>query len=322
MRRLTQALLLMMVAACCDAPQEPPGFAAFVDEVKNEARLRGIRDATLDHAFADVYFIERAVSKDRSQPEVQLTLDTYLEQRLSWLKVQRGRSVLKDSHAQLIPIQQQYGVAPEVVVGLWGLESSYGRNVGRYPLIPALTTLAFDGRRADFFRKELLAALLILDEGHITPERMTASWAGAMGQAQFMPSSFVHYAVDGDGDGHKDIWTNQTDVFASIANYLKLSGWRGDRPWGVEVRLPPGFEVGLLNDDRRRPTADWRELGVVAIDGKQLPADEVHSRLVAPDGSNGRVFLVTRNYNAFLAWNRSDYFACAIGLFSDQLREP
>lgn len=321
MRRLSAACLLLMLAGCCDLPQTPPGFDAFVRELKREALASGIREETLDQAFNGVYFIERAVSKDRSQPEIKLTLDTYLEQRLSWLKVQRGRAVLADSHQQLEPIAARYGVPPAVVVGLWGLESSYGRNVGRYPLISSLTTLAFEGRRGDFFRKELMAALRILEQGHITPERMTASWAGAMGQAQFMPTSFEHYAADGDGDGHKDIWTNKTDVFASIANYLKENGWRPGMPWGVEVVLPKDFDATLLGRDQRRSVAQWQQLGVAAL-AEPLPDAELTTRLVAPDGPHGRVFLVTRNYNAFLAWNRSDYFALAIGLFTDQLSEP
>ncbi len=321
MRRLIAALLLLTVAGCCEAPQTPPGFDDFVLDLKREALAAGISEQTLDHAFNGVYFIERAVSKDRNQPEVKLTLDIYLEQRLSWLKVQRGRAVLGDSHDQLAPITARYGVPPAVVVGLWGLESSYGRNVGRYPLISSLTTLAFEGRRGDFFRKELMAALRILDQGHITPERMTASWAGAMGQAQFMPTSFEHYAADGDGDSHKDIWTNKTDVFASIANYLKENGWRAGIPWGVEVTLPEGFDLQLIGREQRRKVGEWQQLGVVALAGV-LPDAELTTRLVAPDGPQGRVFLVTRNYNAFLAWNRSDYFAVAIGLFTDQLSAP
>lgn len=321
--RWLSPLLLWLLAGCCDAPPQPAGFAAFIASVRHDAAAQGISPRTLQLTLDQAYYIQRAVSKDRNQPEVKITLDDYLGQRLTWLRLQRGQLALNEQQPLLAPLAERYGVPPAVLISLWGQESSYGTKVGSYPLIPALATLAFEGRRAAFFRKELLAALQIVEEGHIQPQRMTGSWAGAMGQAQLMPTSFLHYAVDGDGDGQRDIWGNNADVFASMANYLKRSGWRAGQPWGFEVVLPDELDSGLIGARQRQPLSYWQAQGFKPLAAQPWPADSsLPLRLIAPDGAAGRAFLVGRNYNALLAWNRSDYFALAIGLFADQLGEP
>ena len=320
MRRLSLLPLLFLLAACCEAPPQPEGFAAFIASVRQEALAQGVSAQTLKQTLDQAYYIQRAASKARNQPEAKITLDDYLDQRLTWLRIQRGQLALNDQRALLAPISERYGVPPQVLISLWGQESSYGTNVGSYPLISALATQAFEGRRAAFFRKELLAALQIVEEGRIQPQRMTGSWAGAMGQAQLMPTSFLHYAVDGDGDGQRDIWGNNADVFASMANYLKRSGWRAGQPWGLEVRLPPNLDETLIGVRERQPLSQWQALGLTPAEGQSWPDDDtLPLRLIAPDSISGRAFLVGRNYNALLAWNRSAYFALAISLFAEKL---
>jgi membrane-bound lytic murein transglycosylase B len=191
--------------------------------------------------------------------------------------------------------------------------------MGSFSVVAALATLAYDGRRSTFFRKELLNALRILDQGHITPEAMVGSWAGAMGQSQFMPSSFLAYAVDWDGDGRRDIWGTRADVFASIANYLARSGWKGDAGWGAEVRLPSSFDARLAGLEVKKPIAFWQDVGVRQPDGRGFSGSSGEASLVLPGGSDGPALLVTENYRAILRWNNSVYFASAVGYLADSL---
>jgi len=217
-------------------------------------------------------------------------------------------------------IEAQYGVPPRIVIALWSVESSFGRNTGGYNVIESLATLAFAGRRQAFFRNELLEALRIVDEERMDPSAMNGSWAGAMGQSQFMPSTYRRHAVDHDGDGHRDIWENERDVFASMANYLAAEGWQRSLTWGREVRLSkplPESEIGL---DRRRTLAEWNRLGVRTLGGKPLPKKKIEASLIQPDGPGGRSFLVYDNFRALMRWNRSTYFATTVGLLADKLR--
>jgi membrane-bound lytic murein transglycosylase B len=235
----------------------------------------------------------------------------------------------------LLKIGRTFGVQPRFIVALWGIESSFGRHKGGYPVVQALATLAHDGRRSAYFRKELFNALAILDEGHILVADMTGSWAGAMGQNQFMPSSFLSYAVDYDGDGRRDIWKSEVDVFASTANYLARSGWRDDQTWGRQVKLPEALKAtiaGLMPKDPpkgcralRRLTVqkrlgEWQKLGVRRLDGRDLPRRELPASLVFPDGAEGPAFLVYNNFRVALKWNCSILFATAVGLLADRIR--
>ncbi len=206
------------------------------------------------------------------------------------------------------------------------METSFGKYLGSFNVPQSLATLAFDGRRSDYFRGELLNALTILEQGHIAPEDMKGSWAGAMGQSQFMPSSFLNYAVDWDGDGRRDIWASKADVFASSANYLAKAGWRDDITWGREVKLPSGLQVkgknamALADAKTQMQLAEWASAGVRSVDGSALPTRALQARLVMPSGDEGRAFLVYSNFDSILRWNRSNYYALAIGLLSDTLR--
>jgi membrane-bound lytic murein transglycosylase B len=234
-------------------------------------------------------------------------------------RIERGRELLAQHRPLLEEIGAAYGVQPRFIVALWGIETNFGTYTGGFPVIQALATLAHDGRRSSYFREELLNALQILDDGHIDVARMQGSWAGAMGQSQFMPSSFLRFAQDYDGDGRRDIWTTEADVFASAASYLAGFGWDADQTWGRQVRLPAGFDAGLADLEIRKPLSEWQRLGVRRADGQNLPAGDLTASLVLPDGPGGPAFLVYDNYRTIMRWNRSTYFATTVGILADRI---
>ena len=236
------ALGTLMAAPAWADDGAAPDFSAFLRGVEAEALGRGLRPETLAQALTGIEHLDKVIELDRRQPEFTMTWKTYQEKVVSHAKVERGRRMMKENHALLQTISRHYGVQPKYVVALWGIETDYGRVTGGYPVVSALATLAFDGRRSVYFRGELMNALQILDEGHISSSTMLGSWAGAMGQCQFMPSSFLKFAVDWNGDQRRDIWATRADVLASAANYLAQSGWKGDEGWGRAVRLPAHFD--------------------------------------------------------------------------------
>ncbi len=310
-------IFLFMVNMPASAAKQ--NFDVWLSELKAEALTRGISQPTIDEAFANVQILERVVSLDRKQPEVTQTFQQYMEKRLPKSLVDSGRALLAENRDILNEVAAKYGVQPRFIVALWGVETRYGKYTGGFSVIDALTTLAYDDRRSAYFRKELLLALLILDEDHIDAKDMKGSWAGAMGQSQFMPSSFVNFAVDHNADGKRDIWTTKSDVFASAANYLAKSGWKGDQTWGREVQLPAGFDLSLVDLKVRKPMRDWQALGVRRADGTDLPTRQLMGSLVQPKGGNGQTFLVYDNYRTILKWNRSTYFAMSVGQLADLL---
>lgn len=294
-------------------------FAAWLQELRAEALALGIRAQTLDAALNGVQPLRRVLELDRKQPEETLTYAQYFERMLPPARVQKGLRLLHEHRALLQEIGTTYGVPPGVIVALWGMETDFGRNTGTFSVVAALATLAYDGRRSALFRRELLNALKIVDAGHVRPEAMLGSWAGAMGQNQFMPSSFLQYAVDYNGDGRRDIWTTLADVFASTANYLVSSGWQERQPWGHRVLVPAGFVPPTHGEQMSRPCAAWQALGVRRADGGSFPNSTEPALLVLPGGATGPAFLVYQNYHVFLKWNRSTYFALTVGQFADQL---
>jgi membrane-bound lytic murein transglycosylase B len=310
------ALILIRPAGAAEAD-----FATWLGGVRQEALSRGIRAATLDRALAGLQPIPRVLELDRRQPETTLRFDEYLQRVVTPARVATARQRLSENRALLDEIGGKYGVQPRFIVALWGIESDFGRLTGGFPVVAALATLAYDGRRSAFFRGELMAALKILDHGDVTPEAMVGSWAGAMGQSQFMPSSFLTYAVDYHGDGRRDIWHRREDVFASIANYLSRIGWRGDQNWGREVRLPPGFDMAQAGIETRKPLREWQRLGLRRSDGGDLPTLEASASLVRPGGNAGPALLVYDNYRAILKWNNSLFFASAVGYLADRMEE-
>ena len=295
-------------------------FDEWRDALRAEALARGIRAETFDTAFDGVEPIPRVIELDRRQPEFTMTFDQYISRVVNQKRIDEGREKFAQNRELLNEVGTKFGVQPRFIVALWGIETGFGRYTGGFPVIASLATLAFDGRRSSFFRNELLISLQILDEGHIQSNRMKGSWAGAMGQNQFMPSSFARHAVDYDGDGRRDIWTSKSDVFASTANYLAASGWRDDITWGRAVRLPRDFDLGLTGRKIKKRIGEWQKLGVRRLNGSDLPRRQLNSSIVLPDkGKRDPAFLVYDNFEAILKWNRSDFFAIAVGYLADRI---
>ncbi len=302
------------------AEEQAVDFAVWLEALRAEALGQGISAATLDAALAGVEPIPRVIELDRSQPETTLTFEQYMDRVVPNSRVEKGRARLRENAAALEAVRAAFGVQPRFIVALWGIETNFGQYTGGFSVIASLATLAHDGRRSAYFRAELLDALRILEQGHITPAAMMGSWAGAMGQSQFMPSSFVRFAIDFDGDGKRDIWATKADVFGSAANYLAKSGWRGDQTWGRKVSLPDNFDVSLADLKISKPLAGWQALGVRRANGQNLPiVAGMMGSIVFPGGEGGPAFLVYDNFKTTLKWNRSTYFAMAVGHLADRI---
>ncbi|WP_241003998.1 lytic murein transglycosylase [Magnetospirillum aberrantis] len=296
-----------------------PDFQTFLRGVEADAVARGIRPQTAAEALTGVEHIDRVIELDRKQPEFTFTLQDYLARVVSKQKVEKGRRMMAENRALLTAIGKKYGVQPKYVVALWGIETDYGRVTGGYSVVSALATLAYDGRRSSYFRGELMNALSVIDGGHITAQSMRGSWAGAMGQCQFMPSSFLKFAEDWDGDGRRDIWGTRADVLASAANYLAQSGWKGNETWGRPVKLPGNFSPRLIGLDQKQAVTEWGRLGVRAINGKPLPKSSVEGSIIRPDNGGGAAFLVYDNFRTTMKWNRSTSFALAVGHLAEKI---
>jgi membrane-bound lytic murein transglycosylase B len=321
---LVLALLLLSNFAVLAAPFQNDAvnpFAVWLGNLEQEAIANGVSPETAHNVLGAAMLDERVIELDQKQPETTMSFDAYSRHIVSKARIETGQELLDKYSAQLNEIGQHYGVQPQVIVALWGMESSFGRNSGDYNVVDSLMTLAYEGRRADFFRKELFNALRILDQEHIPATALRGSWAGAMGQCQFMPSTYLRYAVDYNNDGVKNIWTEPKDVWASIANYIAAEGWHGDQTWGREVELEediPASEIGL---DHQHSLAEWQALGIRSVNGSNLPDKPLQASLIQPDGPDGRSFLVYDNFRALMRWNRSTYFATAVGLLADRIGE-
>lgn len=314
---LLSAVLIILSVQTASAAQT---FQSWVQSFKAEALQKGISKSTVNDAFVNVKYKPRVIELDRKQPEGTMTFTKYRQRIVSDLRVQQGRKKYRENKELLEVVSAKYGVQPQYIVALWGIETNYGSNTGGFQIMDALATLAYEGRRRTFFKKELINALKIVDMGHITARAMKGSWAGAMGQSQFMPSSFLSYAQDYDKDGRKDIWTTKADVFASVANYLSRSGWRGDERWGRHVRLPSSIPASMIGLKKKSQTVnEWSRLGVRQINGMALPNASIKANLVQPGGANGPTYLVYRNYKTIMKWNRSTYFATSVGLLADRI---
>ena len=298
-------------------------FARWLTELKQEAISEGVPAALVAEALDGVELRAEVLKRDRNQPEFKLTLAAYLKRIVSEQRVAKGRRLLVEHRQLLDEIASRYRVQPRFLLAFWGIESDYGRVLGDFPVIQSLVTLAFDPRRGNYFRKELLLCLHILADGLAPLERLKGSWAGAIGGLQFMPSVYRQYAVDYNGDGSSDIWRDPADMFASGANYLSGSGWRFDQTWGREVALPDNFDLGLVGHKKSRTLAQWQELGVRRFYGnRDLPKREMTAALIIPDRDRGRAFLVYDNFQIILRWNRSDFFALAVGMLADRIGAP
>lgn len=290
----------------------------WVDNVRKEALDQGISPEVFDEAFANIHEPSRQIKGFmRSQPEHRLTFTKYLKSRADNYRIAIGRKEYKKNKEVLEEIAKHYGVNPCFIVSFWGMESSYGTYMGNFPVIKALATLAYDSSRKDFFRKELFLGLRILNEGHVNLTDFKGEWAGASGQPQFLPSSWMKYAVDYDGDGHRDIWKSKPDVFASIANYMKQNGWQAGEPWAIQVKLPKKFDMKLEGKKIVKPTSEWDALGVRTESGEHLPYQQLQASIIQPYG--GPTFLAFPNYKMILRYNNSIYYAGAIGYMADKI---
>lgn len=317
-RALTIATSLTLITGAFEA--SGADFETWLGKFRAEARQKGISEETLNDGLRGIKPIPRVIELDRRQPEFTLTFDDYMKRVVSQTRIRKARERFAKHGELLKRVGERFGVQPRFIVALWGIESDFGRLTGGFDVIPALATLAHDGRRSAFFRSQLLNALTIVDQGHIRANRMKGSWAGAMGQVQFMPSSFLNFAVDFDGDGRKDLWKTPEDVFGSAANYLAESGWNGSQTWGRRVELPDGFDTALINYRKvRKPIAEWQALGVRRVGGGDLPNANFPASLVRPTEGKGPSFLIYGNYRTILKWNRSHYFALAVGRLADAI---
>ncbi len=294
---------------------EKEEFSAWLNKLKTEALNKGISATVFDQAFADVALRPRVISLDRKQPELKQTRSQYLTARVTSRRINEGKTMLKRYPTWLGRVEKQYQVPRQYIVALWGIETNYGRYTGGFPVISSLTTLAYDGRRSAYFRKELHHVLWLLEHKKIKLDLLKGSWAGAMGQCQFMPSSFRRFAVNADG-GYTDIWSSIPDVFASTANYLKQSGWQPNQPWGQKVELPKNFDSSLAGLNHPLPLSEWRKLKIKPVANRFLGGDlEKASLLIDPAG--GPAYLVFNNFHVLLKWNRSSSFAIAVGTLAD-----
>ncbi len=296
------------------APADGARFAAFLAGVARAAGAAGIPERVTDEALAGLTPSARVLALTQAQPELVETWAAYRAAHVTARRIGQGRALFMQDGALFNAIGTEYGVPASVLLGIWGLESNYGAFSGNFPVLRALATLGCFGDRPGFFRAELLDALRILATGRVPAAELTGSYAGAMGQPQFMPSTYLRYAVDFDGDGRRDIWTDRSDVLASIANYLRAHGWRAGLPWGLPVSAPPA-----LPTDETRPLAAWRRAGVRPLAPGRLPPDSTPASLLRPDSSSPDLFLVFTNFQVIRAYNRSNFYALSVGLLGDDV---
>lgn len=322
MTRLTRrlaALALALAPACAHPETDPAAFQAWLDGFRQEAAGQGISQATLDAALAGLQPIERVIEADRRQPEFLETFLDYLGKRVNERRLLGGQEMLQQQAALLAEVERRYGIPARYLVAFWGLETNYGAYMGDIPVVAAMATLAYDARRPEFFRQQLIDALRIVDRDRVGAADLIGSWAGAMGHMQFIPATWLAYAVDGDGDGCIDLRNSLADALHSAANYLRQAGWRVGEDWGLEVRLPPGFNPAQSGLERRQPINTWAYFGLRRPDGSNLPDSFKLASLVLPQGIDGPAFLVQDNFRVILRWNRSIHYAVAVGHLADRL---
>jgi len=343
MKMVSAGLLVLAMAGCAEPPQTQPqielpkseapsapeinqaDFQSWLEGFRAEALQKGLHAETLDAALTGVQPIPRVLELDRKQPEFTLSFDDYLARVVSPARLQRGQAMMAQNKDLLEAVAQRYGVPPQNIAAMWGIETDFGRMTGGFQIIPALATLAFDGRRSSYFRTELMNALTIADKGMAPLEKLHGSWAGAMGQCQFMPSTYLKYGQSWNDSGKPDIWDQPADVFASAANYLSSIGWKADEIWGRAVKLPSaGIAPALFGLDVRHSLTEWGKLGVTLPNGKPIHGDQMMSLIRAESGKNGDVgvgapYLVGDNFRVMMKWNHSTFFALAAGTLADRL---
>ncbi|NDE90852.1 MAG: lytic murein transglycosylase [Alphaproteobacteria bacterium] len=313
--------LLLFVFLTGHAPMAmAQDFNTWVDQTIKEAVAHGIRPQTAYDALSSISYDDSVIEKDQKQPENTITAEQYWKRIVTKARIDRAKAFYHAHHALLQKVGNTYGVQPRFIVALLSIESQLGEVQGTTPIIQSLASLSYQGRRTEFFKTELFNALKILDGGHIAQEEMIGSWAGAMGWCQFMPSSYLKYAQDFDGDGRMDIWNSVADAAASAANYLHNSGWKPDETWGRQVSLTQPIGEEYIGRTIKRPMSEWTQMGVRSMDGKVLPVKKhIEASLIMPDGGEGPAFLVYSNFNVIMQWNKSSYFATSVGMVADRI---
>lgn len=298
-----------------------PGFKRWVAQFRGRAVAAGIKAPVFDRAFRRAEYDTKVIERDRNQSEFTKTIFEYLDSAASQKRIANGLAALAEHGDKLAAIEARYGVDKEVVAAIWGLESAYGEFRGDTSIVSALATLSYDGRRGRFFESQLIAALKILQAGDVSEENMTGSWAGAMGHTQFIPTSYLLYAVDFTGDGRRDIWSEDpSDALASTAAYLAKFGWQKGKPWGVEVKLPDGFDFELAGRKIRKLPNDWAALGVTDMDGRAVPDAFGRGSILLPAGARGAAFMIFKNFSVIERYNAADAYVIGVGHLSDRLK--
>lgn len=315
---LASLLALTGIQPLQAAENNLPDFQSCVAGLKDKALQAGISPKTTDEVLSSVTFLDRVIELDRRQPEFTTTFADYLGKRVNEARISKGRELLREHRELLDRVTRATGVPGPYLVAFWGLETNFGSYFGKMPVPSSLATLACDPRRSTFFTEQLMAALRIIEEGSITPDQMEGSWAGAMGHVQFMPTVFLKYAVDADGDGRRDLWNSLPDAMMSAGRFLESMGWDGDYRWGREVVLPAGFDYSKA-DGRRLPLEAWRQMGITDAFGNPLAREPIEAELIVPAGHRGPAFLVYHNFDVIMGWNRSEFYAIAVGHLADRI---
>lgn len=321
---ITRAFLLAGIVAMpaqaqqATSGQTPEQFARCLEQLGQTAVQAGVSEQTASRVVAGVEKVDRVIELDRRQPEFTTTFDDYLNRRVNQDRIQKGRELLQTHRQLLARVTRETGVPAPYLVSFWGLETNFGAYFGKMSVPDSLATLACDKRRSEFFTRQWVAALQIIDEGAIPAEQMEGSWAGAMGHVQFMPTVFLKHAVDADDDGRRDLWNSLPDAMMSAGRFLESMGWDGEYRWGREVRLPRDFDFSLA-DGRKLPLARWRDQGITDAFGKPLPRADISAALIVPAGHRGPAFLVYQNFGVIMGWNRSEFYAIAVGHLADRI---
>ncbi len=319
MKKLFPLASLIFASGLSTVAQANPDFESCIVDLKQKAKAAGISAKTIDEGLGQVNYVDRVIELDRKQPEFSQSFDNYFSKRVTDWRVQEGRRLLKENHKLLSQLQAKYGVPPQYLMAFWGLETNFGSYKGKMPVIDSLATLACDPRRSDYFTGELLQALKLKQKYQFNNSDMVGSWAGAMGHTQFMPSAYARYAIDGDGDGKADLWNSTQDALSSAANFLQQLGWVEGERWGREVKLPQSFDYQALGRKSVQPLVKWAEAGVTKVNGQPLSTPDMQASLYLPAGHTGPAFLGYDNFDVIMRWNRSEFYAIAVGHLADRI---
>ncbi|MDD7806045.1 MAG: lytic murein transglycosylase [Endozoicomonas sp. (ex Botrylloides leachii)] len=318
-RHLLSALLLTSSLMQIPSSRADIAFQQCVDTLQKQAKQEGIPNNIINEALSNVSPVTRTIELDRKQPEFSETFANYLNKRVTRTRIQKGRELLQENKALLDKLTKKYGIPPQYLIAFWGLETNYGGYLGKFPVIDTLVTLACDHRRSTYFSNEVIAAMEVMDEFNIPRKQMVGSWAGAMGQTQFMPSAYLHYGVDGDKDHDVNLWKSIPDAMSSAANFLHGLGWHKNWRWGREVLLPKDFNYLNTGFKNKKPLSQWRKLGITTVFGGPLPDGKAEAALLIPSGHRGPAFLVYDNFDVIMSWNRSIFYSLAVGILADKI---